>query len=140
MAQMPNYALGVADFPVVGADAMEDYEPPNPTDFKLEPKPRPIASEGDWADSAQMRNHIYGLLNGYEYIRPMNSAAADLRQTSKDLPHIMPFPIMMDVFEELAAKNGEEHEEALREIYRESGTQKPTQDKLAQIAGIPLGF
>ena len=48
VGKMSHYALGVADFPVHGADAMEDYEPPNPTDFKLEAKPRPITTEGDW--------------------------------------------------------------------------------------------
>ena len=41
---MPHSAGGVADFRVLGADAMEDYEPPNPTDFKLEAKPRPITT------------------------------------------------------------------------------------------------
>ena len=46
----------------------------------------------------------------------MNSkAAADLRQTSKDLPHIMPFPIMMDVFEELSARYEEEYDELTRQ-------------------------
>ena len=68
VASMPHYALGVADFPVIGADDMEDHEAPNPTDFKLEGKPRPITSEGDWGDSMKQRNHCYGLVNGKEFV------------------------------------------------------------------------
>jgi hypothetical protein len=136
---MPHYSLGVVDFPVVGKDRMEDFEPPNPTDFTLDAKPRPITTEGDWADSAKMRNHIYGLCNGYEYVGNMQNAAVDLLQTSKDLPHIMPFPVMMDVFEEIAGRHEEEIEESLREVYRTAGTEKPSQDKIKSIATIPLG-
>ena len=29
---------------------------------------RPISSEGDWTESAALRNHIYGLLNGYQWV------------------------------------------------------------------------
>ena len=119
---MPNYALGVTDFVTIGADAMEDYETPNPTDFKLEPKPRPLTSEGDWAEAVQQRNHVYGLTCGYEYVSQMDGAAKDFRQTSKDMPHILPFPIMMDVFEELAGRHEEKIEESLRDIYRKSGS------------------
>ena len=65
-----------------------------------------------------MRNHIYGLTCGYQYVRMMNAAATDLRQTSKDLPHIMPFPIMMDTFDEIAGRHEEELEGKTRTIYR----------------------
>ena len=136
---MANYALGVADFPVVGADAMEDYEPPNPTDFKLEGKPASHTNEGNWAESAFMRNHCYGLTGGYEWTEMMNACALDLRQTSKDVPHIMPFPVMMDIFEEIAGRHEDEIEESCRQIYLKSGSEKPSQDRIKQIATIPLG-
>ena len=41
----------------------------------------------------------------------MNAAARDLRATNRDLPHIMPFPTMMDVFEEIAGRHEDEIEE-----------------------------
>ena len=40
----------------------------------------------------------------------------------------------MDSFEELAARNGEEFEEEARNIYGKAGTERPTQDKVAQSA------
>ena len=68
----------------------------------------------------------------------MNGAAMDLGQTSKDLPHILPFPTMMDVFGELAAKYEEEHEEEEAKASRR-GEEMNLEGILHEFALGPLG-
>ena len=88
-----------------------------------------------------MRNHCYGLTGGYEWTEMMNACALDLRQTSKDVPHIMPFPVMMDILEEIAGRHADEIEESGRQIYLKSGSEKPNQGRIKQIWGrTPTGL
>ena len=83
-----------------------------------------VASSG--MKSMKMRNHVYGLTGGYGYVGSMDGAGIGLRQVSEDTPHILPLPIMMGAFEELAARPEEEIEEALRHHIQVLRIDKPT--------------
>lgn len=134
---LPEYSLGVADFPQTSEEEFDLFSPPG--DYKLEKRPRNPTSLTGWYRSALRQAWSTACVLGVEYYGAWEQAAAHLLRLGEEHSHAWPLSSVIATWEELWSRFVEELRSLDRRARREMQEESPSFDRLRFFATAPGG-
>ena len=130
---MPDYCLGVADFPKTTQEQFDAWIPPTDRNLR-EKRPKGPITMAVWADQAARHTRAFCLIVGQQHSDERVAAQKDVENLHEGDPHKWPPEEIFSVWEELQWDWVEGMKGLLRRLLLEMGDQNPAASDLAAFA------